>query len=72
MGSEVVAKSQEKTTQKFRNRRQGITGWKWQVNASDLRFQAMAIAGEKKYFEVFLKDWKVCKENGVLKGLDLA
>jgi hypothetical protein len=39
--------------------------------ASDLRLQAKPIAGEKKYFEGFSKDWKVCKENGVVKGLDL-
>ena len=68
IGGEVVADTPEKTTEKFMAR---VTSMMIQVNASGLRSQAMKILGEKKYFEDFLKEWKLHKERGGFHGLRL-
>lgn len=68
VGGEVVADTPEKTTEKFMARAASIM---IQVNASGLRSQAMKIFGEKKYFEDFLREWKLHKEGGGFRGLHL-
>lgn len=68
VGGEVVPDTPEKTMEKFIA---GMSSMKIQINASGMRSQAMKILGEKKYFEDFLKEWKLCKEGGIIKGLRL-
>jgi hypothetical protein len=68
IGAEVVADTPEKTMEKFLA---GMASEKIQINASGMRSQAMMILGEEKYFEDFLKEWKTCKERGVVKGMRL-
>jgi hypothetical protein len=67
VGGEVKPDSPEKVTEEFMAKEKGSI----QLNASGLRSQAMAILGEKKYFEEFSKEWEAFKAQGGVKGLDL-
>ncbi|KAE8453068.1 hypothetical protein EG329_012255 [Mollisiaceae sp. DMI_Dod_QoI] len=67
VGGEVVPDSPEKVTDKYMGRPAGAL----MLNASGLRSQAMAIMGEKRYFEDFLKEWNAFKAQGGVKGLGL-
>ncbi|KIM94450.1 hypothetical protein OIDMADRAFT_149480 [Oidiodendron maius Zn] len=70
VGVEVVADSPEKTTEKILSNLR-TPNLKTQVNASEMRSQAMKIMGEKSYFKDFWEEWNLCKEGGVVKGLRL-
>ncbi|KAH6674553.1 hypothetical protein B0J14DRAFT_653851 [Halenospora varia] len=70
VGGEVVADSPEVTLQKLMMSRTK-TPQRKQVDASSMRIQAMEVAGRKKYFEDFLKEWESAKENGLVKGVRL-
>jgi hypothetical protein len=71
VGGEVVADSQERTTEKFLSSLKNTASLRIQVNASEMRSQAMRILGEKSYFEDFKKEWDLCKAMGVVNGLRL-
>ncbi|KAL5320119.1 hypothetical protein ACEPPN_013181 [Leptodophora sp. 'Broadleaf-Isolate-01'] len=68
VGGEVVADSQEVTTQKMARR---IKARRMQVNTSGMRSQVVGILGYKTYFEEFLGEWKLYREEGVPKRLQL-
>ncbi|KAK9250521.1 hypothetical protein V1507DRAFT_25687 [Lipomyces tetrasporus] len=71
VGGEVIADSPEKTTEKFLSSLKNTAKLGTQVNASEMRSQAMTIMGERSYFEDFRKEWDLCKEKGVVNGLRL-
>ncbi|KFY16964.1 hypothetical protein V492_00973 [Pseudogymnoascus sp. VKM F-4246] len=68
VGGEVTAESQEVTTQKMVKR---IASGRMQVNTSGMRSQAVGILGHKTYFEELLTEWRMYREGGVPKGLQL-
>jgi hypothetical protein len=70
VGGEVVADSPERTTKKCLGSLKNTASLRIQINASEMRSQAMRILG-KSYFENFKKEWDLCKEKGVVNGLRL-
>ncbi|CZR59677.1 uncharacterized protein PAC_09571 [Phialocephala subalpina] len=79
LAGEVGPEPPEKVTEKFMAKRRGgdpsenaasFSTGSLVLNASGLRSQAMAILGEKRYFEEFLREWNGFKAQGGVKGLE--